>query len=173
MKRLLMVLGTVAALSACSNSNSPSPTSDPNVARFTADLLASNEVPPTAGAEANARGVATITFNLVRDAGGNLSSATATFEVTLSGFPSTSQINIAHIHPGRAGISGPVLVSTTLAAGEVTLSSTGTGQFTKTNVPLTVTNAQAIMADPAGYYFNVHTAANPTGAIRGQLTRTQ
>jgi hypothetical protein len=26
-----------------------------------------------------------------------------------------------------------------------------------------------IIANPAGFYFNVHTAANPTGAVRGQL----
>jgi hypothetical protein len=29
------------------------------------------------------------------------------------------------------------------------------------------------MANPSGYYFNVHTALNPTGAIRGQLVRVQ
>jgi len=66
-----------------------------------------------------------------------------------------------------------VLVSTTLAPGQVTLNSNGSAQFTKTNISVTVTDAQAIMANPSGYYFNVHTAANPTGAIRGQLTRTQ
>jgi hypothetical protein len=31
----------------------------------------------------------------------------------------------------------------------------------------------AIMNNPAGYYFNVHTQQNPNGVMRGQLVRTQ
>jgi hypothetical protein len=143
------------------------------VAKFTVDMAAANEVPPTAGAEAAAKGTAAITFNLARDSAGNLTSSSATFEVSLSGFPSTSAITIAHIHPGAAGANGTVLVNTGLTSGEVTLSSTGTAQFTKANVNMTVADAQSIMSNPGAYYFNVHTAANPTGAIRGQLNRTQ
>jgi len=30
--------------------------------------------------------------------------------------------------------------------------------------------AAAILNDPTGFYFNVHTALNPNGAIRGQLS---
>jgi|SwirhirootsSR3_FD_contig_41_7243713_length_634_multi_3_in_0_out_0_1 CHRD domain len=173
MKRMLLVLGLAATVGACGSDSTTGPSNDQNVAVFTVNMLASNEVPPTAGAEADARGTATITFNLTRDGSGNLTSANATFDVTMSGFPSTSVINIAHIHPGSAGVAGPVLVSTTLAPGQVTLNSNGIAQFTKTNISVTVTDATAIMANPAGYYFNVHTAANPTGAIRGQLSRTQ
>jgi len=39
--------------------------------------------------------------------------------------------------------------------------------------PVSQTDAAAIMANPAAYYFNVHTALNQGGAVRGQLTRTQ
>jgi hypothetical protein len=173
MKRMLLVLGLAATVGACGSDSTTGPSNAQNVAVFTVNMLASNEVPPTAGAEADARGTSTITFNLTRDGSGNLTGATATFDVTMSGFPSTSVINIAHIHPGRTGVNGGVLVSTTLAPGDVTLSSNGQAQFTKTNVPVPVANATSIMADPAGFYFNVHTAANPTGAIRGQLSRTQ
>jgi hypothetical protein len=28
----------------------------------------------------------------------------------------------------------------------------------------------AIVANPAGFYFNVHTTLNPGGAVRGQLS---
>jgi hypothetical protein len=173
MKRMLVVLGLAATFGACGSDSTTSPSNNQNVAQFTANLLASNEVPPIGGAEANARGAATITFNLTRDAAGALTAATAAFDVSLSGFPSGSVINIAHIHPGRAGVNGGVLVNTTLAPGDVTLNSNGIGQFTKTNIQMTVPTAQSILADPAGFYFNVHTAANPTGVMRGQLTRTQ
>ncbi len=37
------------------------------------------------------------------------------------------------------------------------------------NVPTNV--AEAIMANPAGYYVNLHSAVNPGGVIRGQLVR--
>jgi hypothetical protein len=33
------------------------------------------------------------------------------------------------------------------------------------------TIAQAILKNPHKYYFNVHTAAFPNGAVRGQLAR--
>jgi PBP1b-binding outer membrane lipoprotein LpoB len=171
MKRMLMVLGLAVIVGACSSTTAP--TNSQNTAIFTVNMLASNEVPPTAGAEASARGTATITFNLTRDGSGNLTAASAVFDVTMSGFPSTSVINIAHIHPGAVGVNGGVLVNTTLAPGDVTLNSNGIATFTKSNINVTVANAQAIMADPGGFYFNVHTAANPTGAIRGQLSRTQ
>ena len=172
MKRMLLVLGLAVTVGACGNSTT-APTSDQNTAVFTVNMLAGNEVPPTAGAEADARGTATITFNLTRDGSGSITSANARFDVTMSGFPSTSVINIAHIHPGAVGVNGSVLVNTTLAPGDVTLNSNGIASFSKSNINLTVANAQAIMADPAGFYFNVHTTANPTGAIRGQLSRTQ
>jgi hypothetical protein len=31
--------------------------------------------------------------------------------------------------------------------------------------------AQTIINNPAGYYFNIHTAANPGGVARGQLVK--
>ena len=33
--------------------------------------------------------------------------------------------------------------------------------------------ANSIMANPAGFYLNIHTAANPGGVARGQLTAAQ
>jgi hypothetical protein len=175
MKRLLVMIA-IAAAASCSNDNSPTePSNDSgNQAKFTVDMSAANEVPPTTGAEANAKGTANITFNLGRDGAGNITSANAVFEVTLSGFSPTSVINIAHIHPGATGQNGTVLVNTTLAPGDVTLSSSGSGSFTKANISFgNLSDPIAIMANPSGYYFNVHTALNPTGAIRGQLVRVQ
>jgi hypothetical protein len=64
-----------------------------------------------------------------------------------------------HIHKGAAGANGPVVVpfdAKKINAGSscATVSATIAGQ---------------IAADPATYYFNVHTPAFPAGAIRGQL----
>ncbi|HZR00037.1 MAG TPA: CHRD domain-containing protein [Chloroflexota bacterium] len=73
----------------------------------------------------------------------------------------SSSITGAHIHSGGAGTNGPVVVDLT---GLVT----GTnGSFTRTGVSPTLVDE--IAANPANYYFNVHTTANSSGEIRGQL----
>ena len=38
---------------------------------------------------------------------------------------------------------------------------------------ITVEQAQNLVNNPAGYYFNVHTQLNRGGAIRAQLVRVQ
>lgn len=53
---------------------------------FTAQLLASNEVPPVTNAEAGASGDAVVTLDIVRDGMGNITSATAQFDVSATGF---------------------------------------------------------------------------------------
>lgn len=64
----------------------------------------------------------------------------------------------AHIHPGVAGVANPPLV--TLTAPNPTSAQC---------VSVTPTVAAQIVANPAGFYVNVHNAAFPGGAIRGQL----
>ena len=48
-----------------------------------------------------------------------------------------------------------------------------TASFTKANLNVDPATMQAIINNPAGYYFNIHTALNPGGVARGQLTRVQ
>jgi hypothetical protein len=168
---------TVLALaSSCDDNNTP-PTGPSNSGPivFTAQLSAANEVPAIAGAEANGRGNVTITFNVPRDtSGGVTGSGSVTFAVQLSGFPANTPAVAAHIHPGAAGVNGSVLLGTTLSAAAPVLMGDGTANITVTGArDVTQTEAQQIVANPAGYYFNVHTQLNPGGAVRGQLTRTQ
>ena len=172
MKRLSVPAIALALFAAgCGSSTSPSQTA-PSKPTFTATILPANETPPIANAENVGSGTATITFDLTNDASGNVTAATATFLVSMVGFPSSTVINIAHIHTGASGVPGPILVNTTLAPGDVTLSN-GQATFTKANINMTADTATAIMNNPAGFYFNVHTAQNPGGVARGQLVRTQ
>lgn len=131
---------------------------------FTAALSPANEVPPVTNAESSARGVAQITIDPVQN--------TATFYFQLSGLPSGTNLVGAHIHPGAAGVAGGVAVSTGITAGApVTIPAAGVVEFTARDVAVTSALAQSIINNPAGFYFNVHTPANPGGVARGQLTR--
>jgi hypothetical protein len=69
----------------------------------------------------------------------------------------------AHIHHGVAGVAGPVVVP---------LPPTGpsSGQGCTTGVSRDL--ALDIIRNPADYYVNTHNAEFPTGAARGQLSRT-
>ncbi len=66
---------------------------------------------------------------------------------------------VAHIHTGRQGSSGPVLIPLSTAAALHHQGCTHASAATIT----------AIERDPAGYYINIHSARYPAGAVRGQL----
>ena len=168
----LVALSLVAVMStACDDDNGTDPSPNDNVIRFTAALTAANEVPPITGAEANASGQAQITLNVTRDGSGNVTAATADFVVTLAGFPATgSTITAAHIHPGVFGATGGVVVNTGISSATVTLAN-GAGSFTANGRDAPADIAQQILNNPSAFYFNVHSGANGTGVIRGQLVR--
>jgi CHRD domain-containing protein len=173
MKRLSVLAASLALLAVGCGSSSPSSPSTPTKPTFTATLSPSNEVPPISNAENTGRGDATVTLDLTKDAAGNVTAATATFVVNLSGFPNGTPINIAHIHQAPAGVNGSIVVNTSLGAGEVVLAN-GSGSFTKAGIAVNpVDLANQILANPAGFYFNVHSTLNPGGVARGQLVRTQ
>jgi hypothetical protein len=76
------------------------------------------------------------------------------WEITVS---KVQTIVAAHIHKGRPGVAGPVVVP-----------------FGKTFKPkgcttTTAAIAAAIVRRPSAYYVNVHNAKYPGGALRGQL----
>ena len=168
----LALVVSLAVVSACGGTDSPSTPSGSGTQIFTAALRPSEEVPAVTGAESAGSGTATITLNVAKDSAGNVTSATATFAVNLNGFPTATPINMAHIHQAAAGQSGNVVVSTTLAPGEVTLNG-GSGSFNRSGIAVTPEIASQLMTNPAGFYFNVHSTLNPSGAARGQLVRVQ
>ena len=69
----------------------------------------------------------------------------------------------AHIHDGDVGVAGPVVVP-------LEQSSVGSAMWV---VPANtiLTDAQIARLQAGGFYVNVHTTLNPTGEIRGQLTK--
>lgn len=161
----LVVIIALAVPACTKKSTDPSTNAPP---KFQAALLQSNEFPVISNADAAGSGLANVTLHLTRDASNNITAATADFVVTLQNFPAGTSLTGAHIHPGRPGTSGGVIVSTGLASGEIVLTN-GSGTITKTGVNVDATVAQNIINDPIGFYFNVHTTVSTGGAVRGQL----
>ena len=136
---------------------------------FSVPLSPANEVPAVTNADASGRGTAVIALTVTKDSGGNITSATANFQISVTGFPAGTRITDAHIHGGPAGTNASVFVSVGLASGELALVD-GSGSIAKNGINVPADKAAAILSNPAGHYFNVHTALNPDGAIRGQLS---
>jgi len=158
---LIAACGGTAAVSTPTPTASPSPTPIPTVANtFKADLKAANENPPITDTESTCSGTATVTFT----------STTAKFDVSITGCPATTAINIGHIHEGATGVNGGVKIDSTLKAGDITLTG-GAVTFSRTSAPADPALITAIMANPAGYYVNFHSTAHGGGVIRGQLSK--
>lgn len=72
---------------------------------------------------------------------------------------------VAHIHPGKAGVNGPPLI---------TLFESTTSTFTspqKACVDAKKKQIKKIAKKPKNYYVNIHNEEFPGGAIRGQLKK--
>lgn len=72
--------------------------------------------------------------------------------------PGSDPTTAAHIHTGAAGVAGPALLDFSAGSG--------------TCVPAAPADVAAILAAPAGFYFNIHTQTFPGGGARGQLAAT-
>lgn len=70
------------------------------------------------------------------------------------------QATMAHIHKGNEGTTGPVVV---------TLLTPDVNGYSNACVSASKELLKDIKKNPSAYYINVHNAAYPDGAIRGQL----
>jgi hypothetical protein len=173
MKQLAGIVAALVTVAGCDTDNPASPSGNTGSIVFTAQLSPASEVPRVANDEASGSGTATITFNVGRDAatGNIVGGGAVNFSVQLSGFPAGTVIRAAHIHPGAAGAVGDPLIDTGLTPATAVTLTNGSGTLTLNNVALDQADAQAIAANPAGFYFNVHSTLNPAGVARGQLVR--
>ena len=91
----------------------------------------------------------------------------------MSGFPGDTRVQGAHIHPGAAGVNGPVTVGTPLTAGSPLPLQNGIVEYHIAGLPVDAVTLAGLTNNAAAYYFNVHSPLNPGGFARGQLTRIQ
>ena len=170
MRLIAAIAASLVVAAACGGpAAAPSPTPTPTVAPtpvptpsnvFKAELKSANENPPIADAEASCSGTGTLT----------LTGTSAKFDVSITGCPASTVINIGHIHEQVAGQNGPVVIDSTLKPGELTLTA-GAVTFTRTNTNADPAVIARLLANPAGFYMNFHSAVHGGGVIRGQLTK--
>ena len=115
---------------------------------YAGELRGANENPPVTT-------TAVGSFFITLDAANNM-----TWEINTGGVTSPT---LSHIHVGAAGTNGGVVVTFASSAAAFN------GRRVTGRATLTTELANQIRANPAGYYVNVHTTANPTGELRGQL----
>jgi hypothetical protein len=156
-----IVLAACVLTSGCGDDNPSSPSSGPMV--FVAELFPANEVPPIGNVEGGGRGNVQITID-----GG-----AATFFFQLTAFPSDTRVVGAHIHTGGPGVNGPIIVNTGISAASPVVLSNPITEFTSARITVDAATLQAIVNNPLGHYFNVHSPLNPGGFARGQLVRIQ
>jgi hypothetical protein len=109
-------------------------------------MTGNQEVPPESG-DPIGQGSASFTSQGKKMCGTFTLSAATSFAVTGT-----------HIHEGAAGVEGPIVVDFGATVGSKVC--VNAGSF-----------AKRIKKNPAGFYANIHTSTNPTGAVRAQLQR--
>lgn len=116
--------------------------------KFHANLTGANEVPP---GDPDGTGTAHVAVASA------LNTLCADLKVRDIG-----AVTAAHIHRGAAGVNGPPVV---------TLSPPDDDNESDDCDVVADALLDEIVANPAGFYVNIHTADYPAGAIRGQLMR--
>ena len=145
-KRMLLMMSMVMGLSLMLVGTTVAQDPVDTKTTFKATLTGEAERSP-AGGDPDGDGTATVTLNAT--------TGEACWEIAVTGM---DQPAAAHIHRGTAEVVGPVVVP----FGQ-TFQAQGCGTADGALI-------REIVAAPADFYVNVHNAAYPEGAVRGQLT---
>jgi hypothetical protein len=122
---------------------------------FLAQLESNKEVPPVT---ADGKGLGYIILNAAR--------TEARYAVTYLGLTGTLTAG-GHFHVGTVGRSGGVVKGIATSGGAASATVAGFWRASDASQPLTVALAESLSS--GRIYVNFHTAANPSGEIRGQL----
>lgn len=134
--------------------STPTPTEDADPVYLSANLSGLAEVPSPGGPEVgDPRGTAKGAVEIDGD--------TAVFTLTWRNLEAPTAV---HVHRGRAGVNGPVVVPLLVSA--LPRGTTAVAGVAVVDDPVLV---EQLRTDPGGFYLNLHTARFPGGAVRGQL----
>lgn len=136
--------------------------------RINVNPTTAQEVPPVTDVAATSVGFFDIAT--VRGTDGRPVAANTNFSTAVS-FPGEATLTGLHIHEGVAGQNGPVRIDSAIRAGALVPLNTNlhlSRQATfNSGAPLDA--LRGLLVNPAGFYWNIHTQANPSGVMRAQL----
>jgi hypothetical protein len=156
---VILVLVAIAAATGTSRSGKATSSATPVFKLF---LQPRQEVPPL-DLRAFARG--NVTFDLTRDSDKMITEGEVVFYFNYR-FKGPIQIVGLHIHVGARGVNGPIVVDSGVTP---FMDADGKGNITTLVTGVDPALLQAILDNPRGYYVNLHTSVNPSGAMRDQL----
>ena len=140
------------------------------------NLSGASNVPPASSLEAGSTG--TLSVTMVPAAAG---AYTASFSFQIGGLvkagvlpsplDSGSVIVAGYVHQGAAGAVGPPVVQLPISLQAPIVTPTGSVILTISNVQVSASAATAILSNPSGFYFNLYSALNQNGVVRGQLAK--
>ncbi|MCC6585094.1 MAG: CHRD domain-containing protein [Bryobacterales bacterium] len=132
------------------------------------NMSTANEVPALT---LDAGAPAAIWADMVRTSSGDVGFALLTYSVNHR-FPEAATFTGLHIHEGAAGANGPVRLDSGLSGANNVASADGFGNITRSFLVSSETGLTALnglLANPEGFYLNLHTTVNPSGAVRAQV----
>jgi CHRD domain len=154
---LAAMMAVTGAMLACSSN----PTAPAQSTTYVAQMSGANEVPSVA---VGASGTGRFT----------LTGRTLSYVITVNGMSGT--VAASHSHGGAAGANGTILYPFTAAAvqaGQVASGSIDLDQPVSNGSSSISGDSLLTLLNAGLLYTNVHTAANPGGEIRGQITQQQ
>jgi hypothetical protein len=140
------------------------------------NLSGAANVPPASSLEAGSNGSLSVTMTPA--AGG---AYTADFSFRLGGLVKAgvlpaplnggSVIVAGYVHQGAAGTVGAPVVQLPISLQAPIVTPDGTAVLTISGVAVSSGAAAAILANPSAFYFNLYSALNQNGVVRGQLVK--
>lgn len=163
MKPRVLILGTIPLLAAAVAAQTPAAQPDAKAGQSDHSQMGHS---PEGGRplSASLTGAAEVPGPGDTDGGGsatvrvNPGQTQVCYTLTVTGIDAAT---VAHIHRGATGVAGPPVVTLDAPANG---SSEGCATVSRDV-------AREIVQNPGGFYVNVHNAAFPNGAVRGQLGR--
>ena len=141
---------------------------------FTADVVAGERSAADHQRRSQRPGEATITFDVTTGRRGQRYRRHGELRGQSDRFPGRDAVQHRAYSSGSPPRHGRIVFSTALVAGEAIANASGAASFTKNGVaPTDPATINAIINNPAGFYFNVHSTLNPGGVVRGQLVKVQ
>lgn len=143
-----------------------------NVYVFFNQMTQAEENPPT-GASGTANSMTYVRID--RDSTGNATGGAVSFNVNYAMGSQTTFTGL-HIHNGKIGVNGPVVISSGLSGtNSVVTIPEGFGSINR-EVSIGATETafdflRGLVENPENYYVNIHSTAFPGGVVRAQLVK--